>query len=251
MLIINADDLGRSVTATDNSLSCYREGRVSSATAMVFMVDSERAAESALAVGIQTGLHLNLDLPFDGPGTPNRLLEHQSRTAKYFHRWGVKWSQVIYNPLLRNDFDYLFRAQYEEYVRLFGKEPIQIDGHHHRHLCMNMLVDHVMPSGLGVRRSFTFEPGERGLINRTFRRLTDSWLIHHYYLTDAFYGIKPIEDDCRLARIVSRARNSVVEIMVHPALAEQYEYLMSAKFRDLIRDVPKGNYRTLVPTNGQ
>ena len=251
MLIINADDLGRTKTATDNSLCCYKEGRISSATAMVFMVDSGRAAESALAVGIETGLHLNLDLPFDGPEIPPRLLERQSRTAKYFHRWGVKWSQVVYNPLLRNDFDYLFRAQYEEYVHLFGKEPIQIDGHHHRHLCMNMLVDHVMPFGLGVRRNFTFESGERGFINRTFRRLTDHWLTRHYYCTDAFYGIKPIGDDRRLARIVSRARNSVVEIMVHPALSDHYEYLMSEKFLDLICDVPRGDYRMLVPTRGQ
>jgi predicted glycoside hydrolase/deacetylase ChbG (UPF0249 family) len=44
MLIINADDWGRSVAETDAALRCYREGRITSVNAMVFMQDSERAA---------------------------------------------------------------------------------------------------------------------------------------------------------------------------------------------------------------
>jgi predicted glycoside hydrolase/deacetylase ChbG (UPF0249 family) len=245
MLIINADDLGRTAAATNNSISCYKEGQISSASVMVFMLDSRRAAESAIAVGIETGLHLNLDLPFDCPATSPRLLEHQLRIIKHFSRG--KWSQIAYVPYLRKDFDYVFKVQYEEYCRLFGKEPAQIDGHHHRHLCMNMLIDHIVPFGMGIRRNFTFEPVEKGIINRTYRRLVDRWLVRRYYCTDAFYSIEPIGDDSRLAKIVSRSQNSVVELMTHPAIAEHYEYLMSAKFRDLIVAVPKGNYRMLFP----
>lgn len=59
MLIVNADDLGRSKTATDNALSCYARQRITSASAMVFMEDSERAAEGARASGIDVGLHIN------------------------------------------------------------------------------------------------------------------------------------------------------------------------------------------------
>ena len=44
MLIVNADDLGRNITATDNILCCHARRRVSSASAMMFMADSERAA---------------------------------------------------------------------------------------------------------------------------------------------------------------------------------------------------------------
>ena len=126
MLIINADDLGRTVAATDNSISCYRQGRISSASAMVFMRDSRRAAEFAPVAGLETGLHLNLDLPFDCPETAPGVLERHLRIVKFFGRG--KWSQIIYNPFLKKDFDFVFKAQYGEYCRLFGKEPAQIDG---------------------------------------------------------------------------------------------------------------------------
>jgi len=44
MLIINADDFGRSWEETDVAHSCIRRGQITSVTAMVFMHDSERAA---------------------------------------------------------------------------------------------------------------------------------------------------------------------------------------------------------------
>ena len=49
MLIINADDFGRSVGETNAALECYIAGRITSVSAMVFMADSERAAELALS----------------------------------------------------------------------------------------------------------------------------------------------------------------------------------------------------------
>jgi predicted glycoside hydrolase/deacetylase ChbG (UPF0249 family) len=59
MLIINGDDFGRSAAETDAALRCYRAGRITSVSAMVFMVDSERAAQVANADGLDVGLHLN------------------------------------------------------------------------------------------------------------------------------------------------------------------------------------------------
>ena len=59
MLIINADDWGRSVAETDAALRCYKEGRITSVSAMVFMEDSERAAELAKENELDVGLHLN------------------------------------------------------------------------------------------------------------------------------------------------------------------------------------------------
>ena len=245
MLIINADDLGWTAAMTDNSVRCYQEGRISSASILVFMRDSRRAAESAISVGLETGLHLNLDLPFDGPDIPPRLRDRHARIAGYFHRG--KWTQVVYNPFLRKDFAYVFSAQDEEYARLFGRGPAQVDGHQHLHLCMNMVIDHIVPFGSGFRRNYTFQRGEKGIINRTYRRLIDRWLVRRYRCTDAFYTIEPVGDDLRLARIVSRAHDSVVELMVHPGVAAQQDFLMSERFRDLIQAVPKGTYRMLSP----
>ncbi len=59
MLIVNADDLGRSKAATDAAMVCYAKGRITSTSAMVFMMDSERAAEAASGAGLDVGLHVN------------------------------------------------------------------------------------------------------------------------------------------------------------------------------------------------
>jgi predicted glycoside hydrolase/deacetylase ChbG (UPF0249 family) len=47
VLIINADDWGRSPAETDAALDCFSNGRITSVTAMVFMADSKRAADLA------------------------------------------------------------------------------------------------------------------------------------------------------------------------------------------------------------
>jgi len=47
VLIVNADDWGRDVQTTDRMLECLLHRSVSSVSAMVFMADSERAANLA------------------------------------------------------------------------------------------------------------------------------------------------------------------------------------------------------------
>jgi len=243
MLIINADDLGRNYEATANSIACYQDGLITSASAMVFMADSQRAAELVKAAGLETGLHLNLTLPFDGPGLSSRLVGHHLPLVDYYRR--SKWAQILYNPLLRKKLDYVFKAQYDEYHRLLGSEPAKIDGHHHMHLCINMIVDRIIPQGCRVRRNFSFEPHEKDIINRTYRRLIDAWLIRRYCCTDSFFSIEPVHDSQRLERIIRLGCSSNVEIMVHPAKTEEYNYLMSPEYRNLIAAVPKGTYRRL------
>src|SRR5512136_23840 len=132
MLIVNADDLGRTAETTDRILACFARGRITSASAMVFMADSERAAGAAAAAGLETGLHLNLDLPFDWPAVPPPLRDHHGRVVSYLRR--AVWSQLVYNPALRRSFRYAFDAQLDEYRRLFGREPAKVDGHDHMHL---------------------------------------------------------------------------------------------------------------------
>lgn len=243
MLIINADDLGRDREATDAALACHRHGTITSASAMVFMADSRRAAEQAAQGGLDTGLHLNLTLPLDGPEVPPRVRESQLAVARYLGRG--KWPQVVYNPFLRTRLIDSFGAQVEEYRRLFGQEPAQIDGHSHMHLCMNMIIDRIIPPGLRIRRTFTFRRGEKSPWNRLYRRWLDHRVLRRYRTTDAFFSIEPVSDGGRVARIVRSAFSSHVELMVHPADAGQRAYLMSPEFLDLVRDVPKGSFRDL------
>ncbi|MDD1777387.1 MAG: ChbG/HpnK family deacetylase [Candidatus Helarchaeota archaeon] len=243
MLIINADDLGKTETATDNTIACYSQGLITSASAMVFMKDSQRAAELAATAGLETGLHLNLTLTFDGQMLPLKLREHHLSIVSYFR--SSKWTQIIYNPFLKKKLDYIFRAQYDEYCRLFFKEPAQIDGHHHMHLCINIILGGTIPPGLRVRRNFSFSPGEKDIINRFYRRLIDKWLVRRYCCTDSFFSLETDYNLQRLSKIVSLAFSSDVELMLHPEKIETYRYLMRTQYRDIIANVHKGNYRML------
>lgn len=248
MLIVNADDLGMAAEVTDNIIACFRRGRITSASAMVFMSDSERAAGSAAAVGLESGLHLNLDLPLDGPDLPPQLQDHHRRVVEYLRRG--KWKQLLYNPSLKKGFCYVFQAQYDEYCRLFGREPMKIDGHDHMHLCMNMVVDRVIPRGMRVRRNLTFTRGQRNFVNRLYRRLVDAWMVRRYICSDAFFAIDPVWNLPRQERIVQRAHSCNVELMVHPGLREEYEHLLGPAYEALIQGVPMGTYRMLSKPSG-
>jgi len=243
MLIINADDLGISDLASDNIIACHRQGLITSASAMVFMSDSARAAKLAASAGLETGLHLNLTQPFDGSEGPLRIKEIHPSIVEYFRF--RKWSRIIYNPLLGKKLDYVFKAQYDEYCRLFGNAPVKIDGHHHMHLCMNMILGRIIPPGSRVRGNFSFEVGEKHFINRLYRRVVDAWLKRHYCCPDSLFNLEESRDLPKMNRIINLASFSNVELEVHPGRFESYNYLMSSGFRNLIAKIPKGAYSML------
>ena len=247
MLIINADDLGEFELATDSILSCHRRRLITSASAMVFMADSERAAEAASTANLETGLHLNLDRPFTAREVPPRLRGLQAAVADYLNSW--KGAHVVYNPLLDRGFHDVFRYQYDAYCLLYGKEPAFINGHHHRHLCMNMLAGRVIPLGLRVRRDFSPERGDLRSVRGWYRRLVDRYLVRRHPCTDWFFSIEPTDDRPRFEWIIQRADTSVVELMVHPAKAGQLTFLMGAYYRSQIDRVLRGPFNTL-PAKG-
>jgi predicted glycoside hydrolase/deacetylase ChbG (UPF0249 family) len=240
MLIINADDLGRNYAATDNTLICYKQALITCASAMVFMADSQRAANLAATVGLETGLHLNLSEPFDAPLLPARLQEYHLPVVKYFR--SRQWATLLYNPFIKKHVDYVFKAQYNEYCRLFGAEPLKLDGHHHMHLSMNVIMDHLIPSGVRVRRNFSFAPRERDIFNRTYRRIIDAWLVRRHICTDAFFSLRPSHEAKRLNEIIRLAFLSNIELMTHPEDRLEYDFLLSAQYYALIEGVPRGTY---------
>jgi chitin disaccharide deacetylase len=242
MLIINADDLGRTPETTDRILDCFARGRITSASAMVFMEDSKRAAGAAAAAGLEAGLHLNLDEPLSGPDLPSLLQNHHGSVVAYLRR--RRSNQLLYDPRLRDAFRYVFRAQYEEYQRLFGNPPDRIDGHDHMHLCMNVLADRLIPRGMKVRRNL-FRPGQRSPINKLYRRAVDAWLIRRYICADAFFAIDPVDDLPRQEEIIRQGLTRNVELMVHPGLREEYEHLIGPAFEALLRGIPLGTYAKL------
>jgi predicted glycoside hydrolase/deacetylase ChbG (UPF0249 family) len=241
MLIINADDWGRSVEETDAALKCYRERRITSVSAMVFMHDSERAAKLAKDYHLDgVGLHLNFSEEFTDRNCAETLKEQHRRIIRFLNR--NKYSQLLYHPFLRKAFAYCYRAQIEEFVRLFEKSPSHIDGHHHMHLCANLVLSKLIPTGMKLRRNFSFWPGEKSLLNRAYRGLVDSWLSRRYRLPDYFFDLTQCIEEKKLDRMAALAKSHNVELMTHPIRRMEASYLMSDEYRLLLEGLEAGDY---------
>ena len=223
VLIVNADDWGRDHNTTGQIFECALRGTVSSVSAMVFMEDSERAAAIARERGIDAGLHLNLTTLFSAPGSPTRLIEHQQQLSRHL-RWH-RLAQVIFHPGLTGSFKYVVAAQLDEFRRLYGADPGRIDGHHHMHLCANVLLQGLLPPGTIVRRNCTFEPGEKTPLNRLYRQVVDRMLARRHRLTDFLFSLPPLEPSGRLQHIFSLARQFIVELETHPVNPDEYRFL--------------------------
>ena len=240
MLIINADDWGRSVAETDAALRCYKGGRTTSVSAMVFMEDSERAAELAKENELDVGLHLNFTDKFTTNQYPQTLGNYHSEIVRFLR--GHKYSQLLYNPFLRKGFAYSYEAQVEEFARLYTKPPSHIDGHHHMHLCANVLLSNTIPAGAKLRRNFSFWPGEKSVLNRTYRWLVDRWLARRYCLPDYFFDLTQCIEEKKLDRVAALAKSSDVELMTHPIVNKEEAYLMSDEFQEILQRLEIGHY---------
>lgn len=236
MLLINADDFGWKKEITDRILTCFIRKRVHFASAMTFMADSERAAELAHETHLPVGLHLNFVDELTAPQAPEKLREHHQKTAAYLK--ARKWNQILYNPFLRNSFDYVFQAQWDNFCRLYHEEPKRLDGHRHMHLCMNMLLSGKIPKGICVRRNFTFYSGEKNPINLLYRNLLDRWLKSRFICTDAFFCMTPLNRGTplqeKLRRPLLLAKSSDVEILFHPSNENEYAFLLSPEWAEVI-----------------
>lgn len=235
LLIVNADDWGRDRLTTDRTLDCARSGAVSSVSAMVFMEDSERAAAIARAQRMEVGLHLNLTTPFSASGCPGRLVQRQQQLARYLRRHRL--SQVVFHPGLMRAFAYVVAAELDEFRRLYGAEPDRVDGHHHMHLCANVLFGGLLPRGTMVRRNFSFQVGEKSLGNVLYRRLLDRVVARRHCVVDFFFSLAPLEA-CRLRQIFDLARRFVVEVETHPADPVEYQFLRGGELLSQIQNVP-------------
>jgi hypothetical protein len=234
LLIINADDWGRDYETTARTLDCALHGTISSVSAMVFMRGSERAAVIARERGIDAGLHLNFTAPFSSR-TLIRLCEHQRRLSSYLLRRRI--SQCLFHPGLTASFEYVVKAQLEEFRRLYGEEPGRIDGHHHMHLCANVLLGDLLPAGTIARRHFSFAPGERGLASRFYRKIIDRVLAIKHPVVDLFFSLPPLNPPSRLDRIFSLARRVGVELETHPTNPEEYRFLTGGEVWRRIGDL--------------
>lgn len=225
-LIINADDWGRDPRTTDRTVECFQRGGLSSASGMVFMQDSERAASIAKEKGLDIGLHLNLSTPFSALGISRRLATHHQKVREYL--CAFRFARLLYHPGLTNSVEYVVVHQLEEFARLYRREPDRIDGHHHMHLSANILLQRLLPARTIVRRHFSYEPGEKIVRNLVFRLFSRTLLGGRYRLTDFFFSLPPFAPT-RMQWIFNLARRFVVEVEAHPNNLEEYRFLTTGE----------------------
>jgi predicted glycoside hydrolase/deacetylase ChbG (UPF0249 family) len=216
-------------------MECFAANRISGASAMVFMENSERAAALATASGIDVGLHINFTESFTGPTVPLELRMNQERIRRFLRT--SKYALLIYNPFLRKAFREVFTAQVEEFARLYGRKPLRFDGHHHTHLCSNMIFDRILPLGAQVRRSFSFSPGEKSFLNRYYRMRVDRRLAARHQIGDFFFNLSHHLPVPCLERVVELATTHEVELLTHPHVNVEYEALLSDDFANAISRV--------------
>lgn len=235
-LIVNADDWGHDRETTDRTMQCILRGSVSSVSAMVFMEDSARAAGIARDRSIDAGLHLNFTDPFTAPVAPAGLADHHSRLSCYLRKH--RYAQTLFHPGLAQSFRYSIAAQVEEFARLYGAPPARIDGHHHMHLCSNVVLGRLLPAGAIVRRSFSFGPGEKSFVNRWYRRGIDCALERRHRVVDYFFSLAPLEPAARLQKIFDLSRDFSVEVETHPVRPEEFQFLVEGEIFRCAGEVP-------------
>jgi len=193
--------------------------------------------------GIDVGLHLNFTQELTQQIHNSLLFEYHDRIAKFLTR--NKYNFLIYNPALRKQFEYVFRVQYEEFERLYGTSPSHIDGHHHMHICANMLFETIIPEGQKVRKNFCFTRGEKPLLNRMYRAMIDKWLARRYITTDYLFSLAERKKIGRLVPALELAKTSSVELETHPELEEAFEWLMGNECLQAVLNIQTGTYAQL------
>ena len=247
LLIVNADDWGQDRDTTERALECFNHGAISSVSAMVFMQDSERAAARAKEQGIDAGLHLNMTTPFSASKCSALLADHQREVARFLLRH--RYAQIVFHPRLVGSFEYVVRAQRDEFCRLYGAEPTRLDGHHHMHLCSNVVLGGLLPPGTIVRRNFSFRRREKSWCNRLYRKLVDRMLARRHHLVDFFFSLQPLDRTDHVLKIVALAKEFTVEVDAHPINPKEHRFLTGGEIHRWIGDLPIAT-RFVAPQRG-
>ncbi len=251
LLIVNGDDWGHDAHTTDAIHECFLAGRVTSVTAMVYMADSNRAAGIARGGGEPVGLHVNLTEAFTDPGCPSAVIERQRRIVRYFS--GPWWRMWGFSPTLFTEIERCIADQLERFRRLYGRQPTHIDGHQHVHQALGVMFARSLESGMRMRPSFTFMPGEKSLPNRLTRKLLNRLMRIRFGTPHFFFSIRdmhPALGGAGLEAKLDLATRESVEIMTHPAEEDERAVLLDESWAALLRGRRVGGYQDLGPSIG-
>jgi len=248
LLIVNGDDLGRSVAASDAIIACWLAGGISSATHMVWMADSDRAATLAREASLPTGLHLNLVEPYSSPEVPEAVRARQAAVAAHYGAGGSRVRLHVYDPRLRRPVRLVIADQLARFRELHGADPTHVDGHHHGHLIPTALMSPALPRGTRARKGFTFIGDERSRPSRAVRRARNALIARRFRTTDWLFDLcelHPRLGGTRLEDKLGLARSESVELMTHPVVRDEYELLVSEDWRSAVAGLRQGSFSDL------
>ena len=242
LVILNADDWGASPAATDAIRDCFEVGGTTSASAMVHMRDSERAALIAQERGLPIGLHLNLTTPFDSSDAPSPVRERQLNLVRSFRRRRLKGLGLVCYPKRWLPYPHLNRLvrdavadQLTEFRRLYGSDPSHIDGHHDVHLCPTVLLCGALPAGSKVRNI------------RRFRLAGNRVISEQLVAPDVFMSMRDLKPwgSITFGDAVGSCDGLSVIVAQHPHLGE-CQYLQSEAWLAQVRHYPLGSFHDLM-----
>jgi chitin disaccharide deacetylase len=243
LLIVNADDWGASERTTESIAACFVAGGVTSATAMMHMADSERAAARALELGLPTGLHLNLTQPYDGPAVQARAREMQARVVARFGHLRRR-DRLLLNLAQWRSVRYCVEDQLECFRRLYEREPTHVDGHNHVHLNPAVLL--AIPAHLHVRTA-THPPTPCTPIDLA-RLARHAAIRARYGSTNLVFDVTAVHPrlgGSGLERCLAIARRRSLELITHPAHVAQAGLLRSPEWIASIADLRLGTFEDL------
>ena len=200
-LIVNADDLGRTVGINDGVLEAHRDGIVTSATLMVcYAAAADAARRLAEAPALGVGLHLQLS-----GGRP--LLSAEQVPSLVDARGDLPRRPDGLGTARREHVERELRAQLERFEELVGRAPTHLDSHHHAHsrtAIFEVVAGLAAARSLPVRRA---SPEVAAALDARGVRTTDAF-------DDRFYdeGV----DLATLHVALDLLAAGVTELMCHP-----------------------------------
>jgi len=243
LLIVNADDWGVDAPTTEAIAECFAAARITSATGMVYMADSEHAAGLARSRGLPIGLHLNLTEPFDAPGVPRDVRERQLALTRRFRH--LRFRRWTYDPFAGGAIERAIADQLDRFRVLYGREPTHVDGHHHVQVCPDVMTR--LPRGIRIRTTRSI-PGAPLSPTRLARRLKEAAIRRRFAAPEYFFSLRalsPAFGGSGLESALALADSTAVEIMVHPGLADERRLLLSGAWRLGLEDRPLGSFESL------
>ncbi|MDW1577741.1 chitin disaccharide deacetylase [Vibrio sp. Vb2880] len=205
-VIFNADDFGLTRGVNSGIVKAHQQGVVRSTTMMVGMDAEQHALELARHnPDLKIGVHLRFTA-----GVPITKHPNLTNGRSYFINYDELWSkqdfetQVVYDET---------KAQVEHFLSL-GLELSHLDSHHHAHT-----HPQILPVIKEVANEYRVPLRGTGLCQES--------MTIRYIFTDEFYDQK-VSLDGLMAHLLSlKADYDLVEVMCHPAEADQALILKS------------------------